>query len=247
MALRVNGEGVSLAEFQAELTQLSDALKAQSRQLSAEDQRKQVTDALVDSLLLAQGAAEAGFSLDEAALQAEIERLAGQAGGAAALSDWQTRNGYSEATFRAALRRAMAAAWQRDQLAATVPLEAEQIHARQILTLDEASAQRALQQVQVPGANFAAIAFIYDSQIGGDLGWFPRGYLTQPAVEEAAFALQPGETSAVIQSQVGYHILQIIARETRPLSPDALRALQRAAISAWLVQRRGASTIEMIN
>lgn len=246
LALRVNGEGVTLAEFQAQLSQLRDALKTQGRELSEDEQRKQVTEALVDELLLAQGATEGGYSLDDAALQAEIDRLASQAGGAAALSDWQTCNGYSEAAFRAALRRSLAAAWQRDQLAATVPAEAEQIHARQILTLDADSAQNALDKVNVPGANFATIAFMYDSQIGGDLGWFPRGYLTQPAVEEAAFALQPGQISGVIQSQVGYHILQIIAREVRPLAPDALRTLQRAASSGWLAQRRGASTIEVI-
>jgi peptidyl-prolyl cis-trans isomerase C len=247
LALRVNGEGVSLAEFQAEMAQLQDALTTQGRELSEAERRQQVTDVLVDSLLLAQGALEAGFSLDDAALQTEIDRLTGQAGGEAALRDWQVRNGYSEAAFRAALRRAMTAAWQRDQIAALIPLEAEQVHARQILALDEDSAQRALQRIQVPGTNFATVAFMYDSQIGGDLGWFPRGYLAQPEVETAAFALKPGEISAVIRSQVGYHILQVIAREVRPLSPDARRALQRAAISAWLVQRRGASTIETIN
>jgi parvulin-like peptidyl-prolyl isomerase len=206
-----------------------------------------VIDALVENLLLAQGAAEGGFSVDEAALQAEIDRLAGQLGSTAALTEWQARNGYTEATFRSALRRSMAAAWQRDRIAETIPAEAEQVHARQILTLDEASAQNALQRVRVAGANFATVAFIYDSQIGGDLGWFPRGYLTQPQVESAAFALQPGEISEIIPSQVGYHILQIIAREVRPLSPDARRALQRAAISSWLAQRRGASAIEIIN
>lgn len=247
LALRVNGEGVTLAEFQAELTQLRDALQTQGRELSEEEQRKQVTDSLIDSLLLAQGAAEAGFTLDDAALQAEIDRLAAQAGGEAALRDWQARNGYSEAAFRAALRRSMAAAWQRDQIAETVPLEAEQIHARQVLTLDEATANSVLQQARLPGVNFATIAFVYDTQIGGDMGWFPRGYLTQPAVEQAAFGLQPGEISpTVIQSEVGYHILQVIAREVRPLSPDARHALQRAAIGAWLAQRRGAGTIEIL-
>lgn len=253
MALRVNGEGVSLAEFQAELQQLQAALTAQGRELSPEEQRQQVTDALVDSLLLAQGALEKGFALDDAALQAEIDRLAGQTAlaqgqtdGEAALRDWQARHGYSEASFRSALWRSLAAAWQRDQIAESVPSTVEQIHARQILTLDEASARAALQEVQVPGVNFAAYAFRYDPQIGGDLGWFPRGYLTQPELEAVVFALQPGEISGVIPSQVGYHILQIIAREQRPLSPDARRALQRAALGAWLAQRRGASEIEII-
>lgn len=243
LAFSVNGEGVTLAEFEAELGQLRAALEAQERTLPEEELRQQVTDDLIDRLLLAQGAFENGYSLDDAALQAEIDRLAGQAGGEAALRDWQARNGYSEAVFRAALRRAMAAAWQRDQIAGSIPDEVEQVRARQILTLTEETAQVALRQVSAPGVNFAQYAFAYDNQIGGDLGWFPRGYLTQPAVEAAAFALQPGQISEIIPSEVGYHIIQVVAREVRPLAPDARRALQRAALQAWLAQRRGASTI----
>jgi parvulin-like peptidyl-prolyl isomerase len=185
--------------------------------------------------------------MDAAALNAAVERLAGELGGEPALQDWMARRGYQPQAFRAALRRQAAAAWQRDQLAASVPQEAEQIHARQILAIDESVAQRALQQVQIPGTNFAAYAYRYDLQTGGDLGWFPRGYLTQPAVEKAAFALQPGEISALIQSEVGYHILQVISREpSRPISPDARRVLQHNALQAWLVDRRAAAHIEIL-
>lgn len=242
LALRVNQEGISIAEFQAELGLLQQAQQALGKTAAAEDQRQQVIDNLVDGLLLAQGAAEGGFTVDDGALQAAVDRM-----GEAAAQAWMTASGYSEAAFRAALRRQIAAAWQRDQITAAVPTEAEQVHARQILTIDENIASQAHQYVKIPGTNFAAYAYQYDAQAGGDLGWFPRGYLTQPAVEEAAFALQPGEISPVVKSEVGFHIVQVIAREpARVISPDARRVLQHKALRSWLEARRNASQIEIL-
>lgn len=243
LAASVNGEGIALAEFETELRQLQEAQAALGKPVDEAAQEKQVLDYMIDTLLLAQGAREAGYTVDEAALQAEITRL----GGPDALAAWMAARGYTEATFRAALERQMSAAWQRDQIAATVPNEAEQIHARQILTLDEEAANRALGQVRTPGVNFAAQAYAYDPLTGGDLGWFPRGYLTQPAVEEAAFALQPGETSEVIKSDIGYHIVQVVGREpARPLSPDARNVVQQKAIQNWLEARRMGSQVEIL-
>lgn len=247
LAARINADAITLAEYKAELGQLQEALTTLGKTLTPEAQRQQVLDNLIDAQLLAQGAVEAGFKADDAALKTALETLTQQVGGAAALQDWIAKRGYTESAFQAALKRQMAAAWQRDTIAAGVPTVAEQIHARQILTLDETIANKALEFVKIPGTNFAAYAYQYDPQTGGDLGWFPRGYLTQPEVEEAAFALQPGEISPVIKSQIGYHIIQVIQREpSRAIAPDALRTLQHKAVAAWLKARRDAAKIEIL-
>jgi parvulin-like peptidyl-prolyl isomerase len=66
-------------------------------------------------------------------------------------------------------------------------------------------------------------------------------------VEEAAFQLQPGEISPLIESSVGFHIVQVIAREpARLLSPDARRVLQHKALQTWVKARRESSTIEIL-
>ena len=247
LALRVNEQSISLAEYQAELGQLQEALKTLNKTLAPDKQRQQVLDNLTDTLLLAQGAQADGYQADAAAIQAEIDRLGQQMGGAQAVQAWATQRGYNDAAFRAALARQLAAAWERDKIAASVPATAEQVHARQILTTDEAVANRALEQVKIPGTDFAAYAFRYDAQTGGDLGWFPRGYLTQPEVETAAFQLQPGEISPVIKTAIGYHIIQVIARDpARPLTPDARRVLEHKALQDWLTARRAASKIEVL-
>ncbi len=245
MVLTVNGEGVPLAEYQAEMAQIEAAVQSLGQTMTPEEERKRVLDELTDEALLANTARAGGFAADETAVQAEVDKIAAQLGGPAALQDWQTRMGYTDASFRGALRRSLEAAWQRDQILASVPAEAEQVHARQILVLSEAAAKQVEQRLTQAGANFATVAFGYDLSTGGDLGWFPRGYLTQPAVEEAAFGLQPGETSGIIQTDYGYHIIQVIAREeSRPLTPEARQVLGQKALQSWLEAQRQQAQIE---
>jgi len=245
LALTVNGEGVPLAEYQAEMSQIAAAAQTLGQTLSNDEQHQRVVAELVDEALLANAARAAGHTVDDAAVQAEVDRVAAQLGGEAALQDWESRMGYSDDSFRQALQRSLAAAWQRDQILVAVPQSAEQVHVRQILVLSEEAAQQVKQQLTQAGANFATLAFGYDLSTGGDLGWFPRGYLTQPAVEEAAFALQPGQVSDVIQTDFGYHIIQVVEREEdRALTPEVRQVLGQKALQAWLEEQRQQAQVE---
>jgi parvulin-like peptidyl-prolyl isomerase len=66
-----------------------------------------------------------------------------------------------------------------------------------------------------------------------------------PEVEAAAFDLQPGELSEVIESDLGFHIVQTIERRERPLAPDALRQLREEAVMDWLVAQREVAEVQI--
>jgi peptidyl-prolyl cis-trans isomerase C len=250
LTARVNGEAILLSTYQAELARFAAALghdtSALERAPTLEEQQ-QVLDDLIDQALLAQAAAAQGFVADDAAVQQRLDELVRRLGSQEALEQWMAANGYTDADFRQDLRQAVQAAWMRDQVASGVPVAAEQVHARQILLNDSTQANDILALLQ-SGSDFTNLAFQADPVAGGELGWFGRGELFYPELEEAVFALQPGQVSPIIQTPVGYHILQVLERQAdRPLSPAALLKARQKAVAQWLQQQRSQSTIEILN
>jgi peptidyl-prolyl cis-trans isomerase SurA len=66
------------------------------------------------------------------------------------------------------------------------------------------------------GERFATLAIMYSedpgsARNGGELGFYGRGELF-PEFEAVAFSLRPGEVSEIVETQAGYHIIQMIER-----------------------------------
>ena len=243
MALTVNGEGISVVEFKAEVQRYLTSQTNLGKTVSAEEAAEIVKDDLTAQLLLAEAARQDGFVLDDAGLQARIDSLASQVGGPEALIKWQSEHGYNEPLFRSALKRAAESAWMRDKILAEVPSTAEQVHVQQILLYNQDTAQSFLNQLN-GGANFDELALRADPVTRGDLGWVPRGYLLEPQIEEAAFNLTVGAHSDVIATDVGFHIVRILERDSqRPLSPDAYLVLQELALKTWVDAQRQQANI----
>jgi hypothetical protein len=116
----VNGEIIPLAEFNAELERFRAAQEELGNSVSDEEAAAIVLDDLIARYLLAQGAEQAGFVVDDALLQERIDNLISEVGGEDGLNQWLTAHNYTPESFRAALRRAIAAAWMRDWLAGQI-------------------------------------------------------------------------------------------------------------------------------
>jgi len=73
---------------------------------------------------------------------------------------------------------------------------------------------------------------------GGDLDWFGRGQMVKP-FEDAAFGLKPGETSGVVESDFGYHIIHVTgARGGEKKTFDQVRGEIENEVRNQLVQKR---------
>ena len=85
-----------------------------------------------------------------------------------------------------------------------------EIHAAQILVKTEKEANTVLERLN-KGEKFANIArevsICPSKKRGGDLGTFGRGKMVKE-FEQAVFALQKGETSTIVRTQFGYHIIR---------------------------------------
>ncbi|MEG9435261.1 peptidyl-prolyl cis-trans isomerase [Edaphobacter sp. HDX4] len=86
----------------------------------------------------------------------------------------------------------------------------------------KAKAEDLLKQIK-GGADFAELASKNSDDPGsktqgGELGWLDRGR-TVPEFDKVAFSLAPGQTSDVIKTQFGYHILQVEDKKTAHLRP----------------------------
>jgi peptidyl-prolyl cis-trans isomerase C len=243
-AFTVNGEAITAREFTAQLAQYKAAQTSLGKVVSDQGATTAVLDDLISQVLLAQAAREAGFVATDSVLKARLDSLQGQVGGLDKLAKWEQDNGYpTPVDFRVALKRSVEAAWMRDKIVSAVPKTADQVHVQQILLYNEANANAVLGQLK-GGADFNTLATQYDPNTRGDLGWFPRGYLLEPKIEEAAFSLLVGESSGVIQTDAGYSIIEVLEHDpNHPLSPDAYLALQQLALQDWIAKARAAAKI----
>ena len=108
----------------------------------------------------------------------------------------------------------------------------------------------------VGGADFAELAKVHSddpsSAKGGDLGWISPGD-TVPEFERALTQLKENEISAPVQTQYGWHLIQLLERRTEGVSADRLRVTARNAIRArkvedarqdWVRQARDRAFVE---
>jgi len=106
----------------------------------------------------------------------------------------------------------------------------ERVQARHILLKTDGSndaavkaqAEDLLKQIKA-GADFAKLAKEKSQDPGsaangGELGWITRGQ-TVPEFEKAAFSMKVGETSDLVKTSYGYHIIQVEAHEQAHVQP----------------------------
>jgi len=254
----INGEEISTATYAEDLTQ---ALYATSMQYmvdwnDAENQallpalQQQVLEQTIDRVLLRQLARQEEVVADNEALDAEVTELKAQIEASETVADWPSflaENGLSEESVRNLMADSLLAEGLTELQGG--PRVVEQVRASHILVETEETGQEVLDKM-AEGEPFAALAAEYSidpgsKTSGGDLGWFPRGQMV-PEFEAVAFSLEPGETSDLVKSDFGYHIIRVVSREERELNPDLYAQMQQQEFQTWFEDQYTQAEIERL-
>ncbi len=250
LAVTVNGHPILLSQFEKELARYEQAQLQLG--LSDGDQldsyRGVVLDAMIETALISQAAAANGIVITPEMVSERMAELQELAGGEENFIAWLQTNQMTLDEFTIALATEMLTEKMVDSVTADVPRAVEQVHARYIQVDDQLLAQSLLDQVR-NGVDFAALAQQHSldrvtGENGGDLSFFARGSLLVPEIEEAAFNLQPGETSEVVAgtrvegSATTFYIIQLVERDPqRNLSADLLFRQLQQKFEQWLSQQ----------
>lgn len=252
VAAYVNGQPISLDAFSREVARFEAGQVALGFEIADENAyRQQILDLLIEQELIRQRAAQQGLRVADADVEATINAMI-QETGQEYFNGWLQTNYYTLEEFREFVRLDLLTNQLLDPVVNAVPTAAEHVHARHILVNSETEAQAALNRVQA-GEDFAALAAELSVDVttrdnGGDLGWFPRGGLLVPEVEEAAFGQAPGAISGIVRSAWGYHIVQTIEFDTnREIEYETRQRLVEKAIEEWRQALRVGADIQIVS
>ncbi len=118
---------------------------------------------------------------------------------------------------------------------------------------DKAEARKKIEAVQADlkkGADFATLAKeksqCPSSSKGGDLGYFSKGQMVGP-FEDAAFAMEPGEVSDIVETRFGYHIIKVTDKEPGGTVPfDEVKDRIKEYLTREQVQQKVTKYVEKI-
>ena len=246
----VNTVSISENRYKRELLRYEAALeKSELIAPTIEKHSVDVLEQLILSELIGQAAREQGLTVTEQQLDEAYADSISARGRQAGFDKWLKNNIYTEVEFQTQLEEQLLATKVQELVLNDLGNYAEQVNARHILVATREEAEDLRSKI-VAGADFATIASIHSLDRstrlnGGDLGWFPRGLITMPVLEDEAFALEPGELGDIVETEIGFHIIQSIDRNMqRELTPNAAVVVRRAVLDSWLADLRSQAVIE---
>jgi parvulin-like peptidyl-prolyl isomerase len=152
-----------------------------------------------------------------------------------------TNASFSEQELREYIRTILFEKKIYDQVSAKVAPEQDMVWARHILVATKAQADDIETKLKA-GGNWSELAAQYstdtsNSATDGDLGWFSKGTMVK-AFEDVAWSMEIGATSDPVQTDYGYHIIQVLGHEKRQLTSDELATAQKAAYQQYITDAK---------
>ncbi len=257
LAARVNGQPIPLDLYNRQVAQAQAALIQQgldansaAGQEALKSLKQQVLDQMINDVVIAQQAEKEGIKVTDNDLNLRLAQMIQDAGSVEKLNEYLAKNQFSLGDLCSQVRAQLLGEAMLNRVTAALPTQVEQVHARHILVATATLAQDIRNQLRA-GKEFASLARQYSMDVaskanGGDLGWFPKGVM-DPQFEAVAFQLRVGETSEVVQTGFGFHIIKVEEHEgARPLPAELIQNARQQAFLAWLQAVRETMKIERL-
>lgn len=160
-----------------------------------------------------------------------------------------TFKGYeiSEKTLRSVYEMDLLRSKLKEELAKDVARTDTQVLVRHILVTDEATAQLVYDQLQA-GQDFAKLAADFSTDPGsaangGYYDWAPASnYVAE--FRDATLTQEIGEIGQPVQTEYGYHIIQVIGREELPTTDTQFEQKKESVFEEWLTTARESADIQ---
>lgn len=221
---RVNGVDITQSDLDFATTEIGSGLV----NYLPEDRRKMLVQYVIANELMAEAARKSNLD--------KVDHFADR------LKYYQRRalrDAFFEANIRDAVSEDAAKKIYEQQISSMKPKQ--KVHARHILVGMEAEAREVADRLK-KGEDFASLATekSKDANEGGDLGFLIRGQMPK-AFEDAAFALNVGQISEPVKTDLGWHIIKVEEKADVPL-PTFDQA--KYSIIAQLVAQRANEVVE---
>ena len=224
----VNGKKITVAD----LAMAEEEVSAQLSNVPPERQVGVLLNYLIERELVAQDGRKKGMELNN-----DVQRRV------AYYTNKSIRDVHLAELIKSRISEDEVRAFYDDEVKKFVPQE--EVHARHILVTSKAEAEQALAKVN-SGTSFEDVAreMSQDTgskQSGGDLGYFIKRGMFEPAFADAAFALKPGEISKPVESPAGWHVIKFEDKRMQITPPfEAVRD----GLYGELMQREGRTVMQ---
>jgi parvulin-like peptidyl-prolyl isomerase len=233
----VNGEPISWAAYQENVyanLRYQEMMGARVNPLMVEAVKYNTVESLISQSLLLQEAKKQKIKVSRKEIDAKLSAIKESFPSAKEFQEQLRGSGLTEAQLRGYLKEQIQVEKLLDDLRNEVRITEEEIvkayeevRPAHILVIPEddtpEAKEQARQKVQElaeqlrQGADFAELARAYSEDVGskeegGDLGFVGRGRLVKE-FEEAAFALEVGEISDVVETDYGFHVIKLLDRK----------------------------------
>lgn len=228
----------------------SQAGQSEQYNYDEKEVKKETLNILIENKLVEQLAQKYDVVLPEEEVRAEYDKVVEQVGGLELFSERikAVYNLNPEDFIAKSLRPSLLLTKLQEKYLADDSIDSERKES------SGEAAQKAgetLQQIK-DGKDFAELAKEksddkYSAETGGELGFFGRGEMV-PEFEEAAFALEKGGVSDLVQTQYGYHIIKVEDKRVTEEGQEQVSArhilfVTEDSFGEWLQEQKKAAKV----